>query len=666
MSGNISPDLHVPSFVGITYVGSENDEAEYTVSNEASGRHFFANRPTVEFIESIRALGSLQHAATQTRLSLEAAQSLLAQLMRFGVVVERGKTNQETATVKAPFETRAVMIRFDLVDASKLTGRFAGIGRLMFSRFGFALWLGLAATCLSMLLLSQDKIALALSRIPNTGAGDIAAFLVLLVLLKAVHEMGHALAYQEMCRRAGITPGPIRMGISIFALTPFPFTDVTGAWRLRNRIPRAIIGAGGLYLEFLFIFIATIFWTTTSDGWLQTAIFHVAMFSALTSLLFNLNPAVKLDGYYILSDLLAFPNLAGRASQAAQAWLGRRLGADMQRPSAGLLTYWTTSYLYRWVIFSGIFWIAYQFDARLAVPVFGIILLMLVFRPLLRSVQHAIKRSARTKRLIPAGALLAGVVVASLIPIKDRVLLDGYVSRFDTTFVRVPEPAHLSITGAGLPVLHSLELSHEQRDLALQRAIIQNASRAVARSQSGVERARLETDMAQISEMQRNLAARAKTLTVEAQDRDVWTPLAAPDYVGAWVRPGQEALGALSTPIAPHLVLWLDQTDFEVGLLADGEGGLKVRLWHDPSCEFDARLDRTDENVLLQEGAIRMRARLPDTGPACFEAIANGAAVVARHPARSKSMVERGWRTVQRALQDRLPVELLLENEQGN
>ncbi|MEL6466191.1 MAG: M50 family metallopeptidase [Pseudomonadota bacterium] len=666
MMNERASDLYVPSFVSVNYAGLNKGDAEYTVSNEASGRHFSANGPTVEFIEAIRSLGSLQHAAAQSRMPTEAAQALLVQLMRFGVVVQRGQTNQETTKAKAPFEARAVMIRFDLIDATPVVKHFAGVGRVLFSRFGLALWISQAILSLSALLLNQDKVALALSRVPDTGFSGVLAFAVLLILLKALHEMGHALAYQEMCRRAAIAPGPIRMGISIFALTPFPFTDVTGAWRLRSRKARAIIGAGGLYLEFFLIFVATLFWTMTGDGWLQTAIFHVVMFSALTSLIFNLNPAVKLDGYYILSDLLAFPNLAGRASQSAQAWLGRQLGADMPTPSPGLLAYWVISYLYRWVIFAGIFWLAYQLDPRLAAPVFGIVILMLVIRPLLRSVQHAIKRSARPRRLVSAGVLLVVLVIAGLVPFTDRVLLNGYLNRFETTFIRVPEPARLLITETDLPQLHSPELAHEQTDLGLQREIIQNANRAVAQSQSGVERARLETDLAQIAEMQENLAVRARTLTIAAQISDIWTPLHADSYAGSWVKPGQEILGALSTPVTPHLVLWMDQADFEVGLLADENRLLKVRMSHDPACEFNATLDRTEEDVLLRQGAIQMLAALPDPRPPCLDEVPSGAAVVARHPARPKSMMERGWRTMQRALQDRLPVELLLENEQRN
>ncbi|MEO0764706.1 MAG: hypothetical protein AAFY75_01710 [Pseudomonadota bacterium] len=653
-------DLYVPSFVVITLVGPE----EYAVSNEASGRHFHANRPTVEFIEALRTSGSFAEATSKTRMPEQTAQALLEQLKRFGVAVQRGHTNTETANPAIPLESRAISIRFDLVDAAPIARRLAGLGRFAFSSTGFVLWLLLGAWAASAFLVNQDKAALALGQVRNTGVGGILAFVVLLVGLKAVHEMGHALAYQEMCRRAGLKAGPIRMGISLFALTPFPFTDVTGAWRLRGRKSRALIGAGGLYLEFTLVFLGTILWANTGAGPLQTAIFQVAMFSAISSLLFNLNPAIKLDGYYILSDLLNFPNLAGRASQAAQAWFGRCLGADVGRPKPWLLVYWALSYLYRWVIFAGIFWLAYQFDPRFAVPVAGIIVAMLIIRPMMQSARQAMKKSARRGRMAAVGAVLALFIGVCLVPFQDRVLLDGHLDRFETQFVRVPEPSRLTLGAGGIPSLHSMDLDHEARDLALRREMIENANRAVTQLQTGAERARLQADLAQISEMQANLATRAQTLTIATADDDIWSPFTAEDLQDSWVNPGKGVLGAVSTPISPVLVLWIDQSDFEVGLLTQGDGTVRVRLHNDPTCEFTTSLNRSDDQVLLQDGALRVRAKINGTLPACARNVPSGAAVVARHPARAKSVVERLWMTVQRSLQDRLPVELLLQNEQ--
>jgi hypothetical protein len=658
-------DLSIPPFVVVTHVGADTGAEAYTISNEVSGKHFTANAATVEFLEALRTTGSFTRALHATGLPESTAQTLLAQFIRFGVAVVPGTTQRDAAPAVAPLESRAIMIRFDLMDASRVAARFAGLGRFAFGAWGFLVWAVLGAAALTSVALNTDKFALELLQVPQIGWQGFATFAVLFIGLKIFHELGHALAYQEMCRRDGIAPGPIRMGISIFALTPFPYTNVTGAWRLKGRKPRAVIGAGGLYLEFFAVFVATLFWAVTGAGALQTAVFQVAMFATVSSLLFNLNPLIKLDGYYIMSDLSGQPNLAGRGSQAAVARLGRTLGADFPAPRPLPLLYWVLSYLYRWVIFAGIFWLAYQFDPRFAVLVFGLVIAMLIVRPLSRSLTQIRAKGARPGR-VAAGALgLAVLVMVSVVPLRDRILLDGHISRYETTFLRVPETAALHLDAQGFPVLESLALSHAQTDLALRQQIVESAHRAVAQGPSAAERARLQTDLAQLADMQENLAGRAARLTLTQPPDTVWTPLAAKTFAGAWVKPDSAPLGALSYPAPAYLVLWLDQRDFEMGLLArTNPDPLTVRFEHDPTCEFKARLVQNEGQLILQGGAVQLRADLADPLPACASQAPSGAGVVARKPATPKSLFQRLQNTVERALQDRLPVETLLEPRQ--
>jgi len=658
----LSRDLIIPTFVVVTYVGENTGGEAYTISNEVSGKHFGANATAVAFLEALRETGSYAQACASTGLPDPVAQNTLAQFMRYGVVVAQGVTNQDLPKANQPLEAKAIMIRFDLFDAAGIAARFAGLGRWAFSAVGLITWMLLGVWAIASVALRPDKLVYAIAQVPAINLQGMALFALCFVALKIVHEMGHALAYQEMCRRDDIASGPIRMGLSIFAMTPFPYTNVTGAWRLKGRMPRAIIGAGGLYLEFFVVFGATLFWAFTGAGPLQDAVFQVAMFAAVSSLLFNLNPLIKLDGYYIKTDLLGLPNLAGRGSQAAVRWLSLALGAEVARPDRRALGYWVLSYLYRWVIFAGIFWISYQVDPRFGAVVFGIVITMLIVRPLARSLKQARGNGARLGRVLAGVGCLAAICVLSVIPFRDRVLLDGQLSRFETTFVQVPEAAALRLDADGLPVLESLELAHEQRDLHLRRQIVESATRAIARRPSGVEIARLQTDLAQLDEMDGNLDRRAASLRVTASPDSVWTPLAARDYAGAWVQPGQAALGAISTPTTAHLVLWLDQRDFEAGLLSRADSApLLVRLEHAPDCEFQAQMVQTETQLVLRDGAVKLRATIDLPAPPCLLEAPSGAGVVARKTAEPKSLFQRAKNSVERALQDRLPIETLLE-----
>ena len=658
----LSRDLIIPTFVVVTHVGAETGGEAYTISNEVSGKYFGANASAVGFLEALRETGSYAQARTVAGLPDPVAQTMLAQFMRYGVVVAQGLTNRDMPQASQPLEARAIMIRFDLFDAAGIAARLAGIGRLAFSSGGLIVWSLLGVWAITSVVLRPDKLAYAVAQVPQISLSGMALFAVCFVVLKIVHEMGHALAYQQMCRRDGIAPGPIRMGLSIFAMTPFPYTNVTGAWRLKGRVPRAIIGAGGLYLEFFVVFAATLYWAFTGAGPVQEAVFQVAMFAAVSSLVFNLNPLIKLDGYYIATDLLGLPNLAGRGSQAAVRWLSRALGAQMARADGRALGYWVLSYLYRWVIFAGIFWLAYQVDPRLGSVVFGIVIVMLILRPLTRSLKQARGNGARLTRVVAGLGGIAVLCALSVIPFRDRVLLDGQLSRYETTFVQVPEAAALRLDARGLPVLESLELVHAQQDLYLRRQIVESATRAIAQRPSGAEIARLQTDLAQLDEMRGNLDRRAQSLRVATTPDSVWTPLAARDYADAWVQPGQAALGAVSTPVPAHLVLWLDQRDFETGLLTRAEAApLLVRLEHEPACEFQAQLTQTETQLVLRDGAVKLRAAITLPIPPCLTEASSGAGVIARKPAEPKSLFQRVKNSVERALQDRLPVETLLE-----
>ena len=658
----LSRDLIIPTFVVATHVGADTGGEAYTISNEVSGKHFAANASAVAFLEALRETGSYAQARAATGLPEAAAQQTLAQFMRYGVVVAQGLTNRELPQASQPIEARAIMIRFDLFDAAGIAARFATLGRLAFGTGGLIVWLLLGFAALASVVLRPEKLAYALAQVPQIDVQGMVLFAACFVALKIVHEMGHALAYQEMCRRDGISPGPIRMELSIFAMTPFPYTNVTGAWRLRGRVPRAIIGAGGLYLEFFVVFAATLYWAFTGAGPVQEAVFQVAMFAAVSSLLFNLNPLIKLDGYYIATDLLGWPNLAGRGSQAAVRWLSRALGAKMAPPEGRALGYWVLSYLYRWIIFAGIFWLAYQVDPRLGSGVFGIVIVMLVLRPLMRSLNQARRNGARPGRVVAGLGGIAVICTLSVIPFRDRVLMDGQLSRYETTFVQVPEAAALSLDANGVPILESLTLEHEKRDLFLRRQIVEGATRAIAQRPSGAEIARLQTDLAQLDEMRGNLDRRATSLRVPASADSVWTPLSAEDYAGSWVQPGQAALGAVATPVPAHLVLWLDQRDFETGLLAGAQTApLLVRLEHDPTCEFQAQLTHAETQLVLRDGAVKLRAAITPPSPPCLTNTSSGAGVVARKAAEPKSLFQRMKNSVERALQDRLPVQTLIE-----
>jgi putative peptide zinc metalloprotease protein len=133
------------------------------------------------------------------------------------------------------------------------------------------------------------------------------AFGVALFFAKFCHEFGHAF----MAKRAGCRVQS--MGVAFMVLLPMFYTDVSDAWRVNDRRARLLIGAGGVLAELLLACIALLVWSLLPDGPARTAAFMLASATWITTLVVNLNPFMRFDGYFLLSDLWEVDNLQGRA-----------------------------------------------------------------------------------------------------------------------------------------------------------------------------------------------------------------------------------------------------------------------------------------------------------------------------------------------------------------
>ena len=127
--------------------------------------------------------------------------------------------------------------------------------------------------------------------------------------LKIVHETAHAVA----CRKFGGTV--TQAGVFLLLLVPVPYVDVTSAWRFADKWQRIIVAAAGMYVEFFVAAVATFVWANAESAETCSVAQSVIAMAAIGTLLFNGNPLMRFDGYYILSDWLEIPNLAGRGNQ---------------------------------------------------------------------------------------------------------------------------------------------------------------------------------------------------------------------------------------------------------------------------------------------------------------------------------------------------------------
>lgn len=187
--------------------------------------------------------------------------------------------------------------------------------------------------------------------------------LIVLGFVKVVHEFAHA--YTAIKYNI---PVP-HMGIAVIVMYPVLYTETTGGWQLSSRRERFHIGIAGITAELCLAAIFLILWNIMPAGsTAQSICFTVVTISLVGSLLVNLNPLMRFDGYYMLGDLLGLENLQHRACNFARWKIRRTLFALPDDPPEYLplktekfLTYFgLTLLVYRFFLFAGISVLVYH------------------------------------------------------------------------------------------------------------------------------------------------------------------------------------------------------------------------------------------------------------------------------------------------------------------
>ncbi len=154
---------------------------------------------------------------------------------------------------------------------------------------------------LVLLVTEWDKFAVSAQAVFSTS--NWIWMLVAWVVLKIVHEFAHAI----VCKRLG---GTVKeTGIIFILFAPLAYVDVTSSWRFQSRWRRIAVAVAGMYIELLIAAICLIFWTYTRNELVAYHLINVIMMASISTLLFNANPLMRFDGYFVLADFWGVPNL---------------------------------------------------------------------------------------------------------------------------------------------------------------------------------------------------------------------------------------------------------------------------------------------------------------------------------------------------------------------
>jgi putative peptide zinc metalloprotease protein len=342
-------------------------------------------------------------------------------------------------------------IRFRGVDPDRWLGWLYGYCRWMFSPLAVAAALVLMSLALATVLAHGELLWSSLADFPAfCTPRNLFWLAVVLAALKVLHELGHALS----CKHFGAECHELGLMLLVFA--PCLYCNVSDAWTLPRRWQRIAISAAGMYVECVVAAVCALLWYFSEPGWLHSIALNVMLVGSVSTLLFNGNPLLRYDGYYILSDLVAVPNLGQRASDALRtlaAWwfFGKPLAAAGRfgRRQVLLAGYAAGSSIYRWFVVLTFLWLIHLalkplhmelLSGAIGLMFFGTLLGPLVMlaaelrRPTLR------RRQPARRPMIRGGLTLAALAAVLLIPfprsLRVPVTLDWSQAR--RVYVTVP------------------------------------------------------------------------------------------------------------------------------------------------------------------------------------------------------------------------------------
>lgn len=317
------------------------------------------------------------------KITLEEIQNFIGMLHQSGLILA-GVANQGHELLKRRTKRR----RQEIIGAMSniLCIKFKGLDLdwLLAAMIPYVRWMYHPITVTFCFLLCFSALALVLvefeyfrSKLPGFhtffGPSNLILLSLTLGLTKVVHEFGHGLTakyYGGECHE---------MGVMILVLTPCLYCNVSDSWMLPNKWHRIAIGAAGVYVECVLAAICTFIWWNTVPGLVNYLALNVMFISSVSTIIFNVNPLLRYDGYYILADWIEIPNLRQKATKiltrkCSEFFLGMEQQDDPFLPKKNqflFAIYTIAAVCYRWVVMASILYFVYTLFKRYSLEVVG-------------------------------------------------------------------------------------------------------------------------------------------------------------------------------------------------------------------------------------------------------------------------------------------------------
>jgi len=384
-----------------------------------------------------------EQAFAPLQLTMERLHAFLFRLHRCGLVLSEAASQGSQLLLRRSRRRRLEWIR-------ALTGvlaiRFRGIDpepllRWLYPkcRWLFSWWVLAACTACVMAAAGLTAVQFDVwqSKLPDFreffNARNVVWLAAALAVAKVLHELGHALT----CKHFG---GECHeMGVMFLVFTPCLYCDVSDSWMLKSKWQRIAVTAAGMFVEIVLASVCTFLWWFSEPGLLNTLCLNVLFVCSVSTILFNGNPLLRYDGYFILSDLVGVPNLAQQSKALVSRGLAHALlGTDMpderalpEERRSLLAIYGVASTLYRWFVVIAILWFCHKVLKTYRLELLAQVLTLVVIAGLLVVPVWGVvaflrnpawqRRIKRGRALLSGAVLLAAVAGICTVPLPFRV-----------------------------------------------------------------------------------------------------------------------------------------------------------------------------------------------------------------------------------------------------
>ncbi|MGE0606827.1 MAG: HlyD family efflux transporter periplasmic adaptor subunit [Pirellulales bacterium] len=599
-------------------------EAEYFILNNLDGQHSPAD---------IQEAYGWQFAPD--RLSIAEVVGFAAMLHQSGLVTSHASGQGHVMLERDAQRIRGnrwgmlsnlLSIRFRGVDPDGFLNRVYPFVRWAFTPA--ALWMSLLLG-LAALLLVVVRMETFYAKLPafhqfftRENAFTLAG---VLVVTKICHELGHAFA----CKHFGGECHEI--GVLLLVFSPCLYCNVSDSWMLPNKWHRMAIAAAGMYVELVIASLATFAWWFSQPGLLHNLCLSTMFICSVTTVLFNANPLLRYDGYYILADYLEIPNLRQRSSDMLRrflsAWfLGDESSDDPFLPRGRpwqFALFTVASEIYRWLVTLSILVFLYHCLEPYRLKILGQLLGCLSLFALLIQPVSRLVRFMRTPRkrdeyrqrrfFIRSGSLAFVAVVLLAIPLPHRVHCPLALQPRDaaSVFVKIPgeitelrvRPGQVVAAGETLAQLENIDLELEaatiRRKRDRQRVLLENARRI---------RFLDEKAAGQLPELAKSVASLSGQLDRKQADLDQLT-LAAPLSGTVLPPPSQSKSRAADGELPTWSGTPLERRNMHCSL---SPGSLLCQIGDPSRFWADLVIDQADiEYVQLEQSVVLLFDELP-------------------------------------------------------